>query len=165
MQSLSLRSLLLLLLAAGLWTLPAQAQRTNGALGFGGQGGTPSGVTLKVHNNTSASYDVLAAWDARDSFFLLNAHAQFNEGLNAQNVDEGELEWFVGPGAFVGFFDDINGNDFDEGEAVIGASGRAGLNFAFAEHFEIYGQVTPRLALIPSTQLQVGGGIGIRFYP
>jgi hypothetical protein len=161
----SLRSLVLLLLAVGVWTLPAQAQRTSGAVGFGGQAGTPSGVTLKVHNNSTASYDVLAAWDARDSFFLLNAHAQFNEGLNAQNVEEGELEWFVGPGAFVGFFDDIDDNDFDEGEAVIGASGRTGLNFAFAEHFEVYGQVTPRLALIPATQLQIGGGIGIRFYP
>jgi hypothetical protein len=144
-----------------------RAQRVGGAVGIGAQGGAPTGVTLKVHNDAGASYDFLAAWDgAQDSFFLFNAHAQFNQNLNTSNIDEGQLEWFIGPGAFVGFFGDAPGDDdFDEGDAVIGASGRIGLNFAFADNFELYGQFTPRIALVPGTDLYPGGGIGLRFYP
>jgi len=152
------------MLAGGL-VLSAQAQRTSGALGIGAQAGAPTGVTLKLYNPTTPSYDFLAAWDARDSFFLFNAHAQFNQDLNAQNLEEGELEWYIGPGGFIGVFGDTPGGDIGGNEAVIGASGRLGLDYTISQSFEIYAQVTPRLALLPATDLEVGGGIGFRFYP
>jgi hypothetical protein len=166
MRFTTLRAVVFTVFAAGLLALPAQAQRSPGAVGFGAQAGAPTGVTLKVHNNASPSYDFLAAWDTRGDFFLFNAHAQFSETLNTQNVDSGEFEWFIGPGAFVGTFGDNDyDDDFDDNGAVIGVSGRTGLNYGFANNFEVFAQVTPRLSLVPGTDFDVGGGLGLRFYP
>jgi len=163
-----LRTLLAILFIVGLCaaSLPAQAQRISGSLGVGGQVGAPTGVTLKFYNAGAASYDFLGAWDARDSFFLFNIHAQFHTSRDVENIEEGDLEWFIGPGAFIGVFgDDPNDDEFGQGETTIGPSGRVGLSYAFAEHFEVFAQVTPRLSVVPATDFNVGGGIGLRIYP
>ena len=146
-----------LLLIAGSSTV--QAQRTSGAVGLGGQIGEPSGITLKIHNEDAASYDFLVAWDL-DDFFFLNAHALFSNDIPAENLEQ-ELEWFIGPGAFLGILDQPAPED-DDGQ--IGISGRIGLNFVIERQFEIYGQVTPRISLIPDTDGDIGGGVGFRYY-
>lgn len=133
--------------------LPAEAQRAPGALGAGGQVGSPSGVTLKVHNPQAISYDFLAAWDL-DDFFFLNVHGLYERPFRAENVDN--LEYFFGPGAYVGFEDDD--------DAVFGISGTFGLNFLFEQRFEIYAQLTPRINLVPDTDGNLGGGLGLRYY-
>lgn len=140
-----------------LFASTAHAQRTSGAVGLGGQIGEPSGVTLKVYNANSPSYDFLAAWDL-DDFFFLNAHALFEQDINAQNINQ-DLEWFIGPGAFVGVLDSPG-----ESEAVLGISGTIGLNFVVNRQFEFYGQITPRFSLIPDTDADIGGGLGMRYY-
>lgn len=160
MQSSTLQTLLLTIVLTGVLALPAEAQRTSGAVGLGGQIGEPSGLTLKVYNESAPSYDFLAAWSFADDFFFLNAHAQWNQNLNAQNVNQG-FEWFFGPGAFIGVADRDNSQD---DEAVLGVSGRIGLNFIVNRQFEIYGQVTPRISVIPDTEGDVGGGLGFRYY-
>lgn len=156
----ALRTLLLTLVVAGVLALPAEAQRTSGAVGLGGQIGEPSGLTLKVYNESAPSYDFLAAWSFSDDFFFLNGHAQWAQNLNAQNVNQG-FEWFFGPGAFIGVADRDNSQD---DEAVLGVSGRIGLNFIVNDQFELYGQVTPRISVIPDTEGDVGGGLGFRYY-
>jgi len=148
-----------LLLGIGL-TAPAHAQRTSGAAGLGGQIGDPSGVTLKFYNAGAPSYDVFGAWSTVNDFFFLNAHALFEKPLPAENVDQ-PLEWFIGPGGFIGTFED--GGPFS-GEAVIGISGTVGLQVVLADHFELYLQATPRFALIPETEGDLGGGLGLRYY-
>lgn len=154
-----LRTLLALAFLLGLCasTLPAHAQRTSGAVGLGGQIGEPTGVTLKVYNANSPSYDFLAAWDL-DDFFFLNVHALFEDDIAASNVDP-DLNWFIGPGGFIGV-SDAPGND----EAIIGGSGTIGLNLVFNRRVELYAQVTPRITLIPDTDGDVGGGLGLRYY-
>lgn len=162
------RTLLAIFFIVGLCavSLPAQAQRTPGALGFGAQAGTPTGVTLKFYNGGAPSYDFLGAWDLRGSFFLFNAHAQLNSPINAENIEKGKLEWFIGPGVFIGVFgDEPDDDDFGQGEAAFGPSGRVGLSYAFAKYFEVFAQVTPRVSLVPATDVDVGGGIGLRIYP
>lgn len=148
-------SLLTLALALALYATPAQAQRTSGSVGLGGQVGAPTGVTLKLYNAGGPSYDVLAAWDL-DDFFFLNVHAQFNRPIEAENVEG--LEWFIGPGAYVGVVDRV------EDEAVLGISGRVGLNYVLDQRFEFFLQVTPRFDLVPETDADVGGGVGFRYY-
>jgi hypothetical protein len=46
---------------------------------------------------------------------------------------------------------------------VIGISGQFGLNF-FVEQFEVFLQLTPRLHVLPATDGDVGGGVGLRYY-
>lgn len=148
---------LILALSAAVSTV--HAQRTSGALGLGGQGGDPSGVTLKIYNADAPSYDFLAAWSGVSDFFFVNGHALFESPLPAENVEQ-PLEWFIGPGAYIGFFDG-GGQD---GEAVIGISGTIGVQIVLAEHFELYIQGTPRFDLVPETSGDLGGGLGLRYY-
>lgn len=139
-----------------LWcAYPAHAQRAPGDIGLGGQIGEPSGVTLKVYNPRSVSYDVLAAWDL-DDFFFLNAHALYERHLG----DTPNVHFFFGPGGFIGVNDRPRG---EEDDAVAGISGTFGLDFLI-ERFEIYGQITPRLEVVPETEGDIGGGLGLRYY-
>lgn len=160
-QSSRLLPVLGLLLGLSLLLGPeAHAQRTSGAVGLGGQLGEPSGITLKMYNENTPSYDLLAAWSGVDDFFFLNGHVLFENRIPAENIDQ-PLEWFIGPGAFIGTF---SGDGPNEGDAVLGISGTIGLQMALAEHFEIYLQATPRVLLVPETDGDLGGGLGGRYY-
>ena len=154
----SLRDTILAVLFLGLCagTLPAQAQRTSGAAGLGVQAGEPSGVTLKIYNADGPSYDILAAWSF-DNFLFLNAHALFEQPLAVENVEQ-PVHWFVGPGAYIGIYDDGGS------EAGIGISGTIGLDILLAEQFELYIQATPRFELVRETEPDIGGGLGLRYY-
>jgi hypothetical protein len=159
MSTSRLLSLLVLGLVLSAAVSPAQAQRTSGAVGLGGQVGEPSGLSLKFYNEAAPSYDFLAAWSLVDDNFFLNAHALWNYDVQAENVNE-DLEWFVGPGGFLSIVDDRPGDD----EVEIGISGTVGLNFVVDRRFEFFAQVTPRIAVVPETEGDVGGGLGFRYY-
>lgn len=131
----------------------ASAQRTPGSIGIGGQLGDPSGVTLKFYNGRGPSWDFLAAWDS-DDFFFLNVHALYERHLGRRP----DLHFFYGPGGFVGFRD-----RGEEDDVEAGISGSFGVGFLI-EQFEIYGQLTPRLSVVPDTDGDLGAGLGVRFY-
>lgn len=155
-----MRIVLAALIVSGLCVAahPAQAQRTSGAAGLGVQAGDPSGVTLKLYNANQPSYDFLAAWSITDNdFFFLNAHALFERSLSAEGVDQ-PVQWFVGPGAYIGVSD--NGDS----EAGLGVSGTIGIDILLDGRFEVYLQATPRFELIEETEPHIGGGLGFRYY-
>lgn len=137
---------------------PAEAQRIPGAVGLGGQVGDPSGVTIKIYNPGGVSYDFLAAWDLND-FFFLNMHGQYERSLQLENVSG--VEYFFGPGAFVGVRDRAAPVEDD---FVLGISGRIGINVPLENRFEFYAQFTPRINLVPDTNGDLGGGLGVRYY-
>lgn len=147
---------LLALLCCSLFLLasPAHAQRTDGAVGIGGQIGDPSGVTLKIYHPGRFSYDFLAAWDL-DDFFFLNLHAVRERHLG----NTPRLHYFYGPGAFIGVRDRAP----DDDDLVLGISGTLGISYVVDE-LEFFGQITPRLSVVPDTDGDVGGGVGVRFY-
>lgn len=153
-----LRTIFAVLVVMGLCaaSLPAQAQRAPGAAGLGAQAGEPSGITLKIYNPNQASYDFLAAWSF-DDFFFLNAHALFEHRLSAQNVEQ-PVQWYIGPGAYVGVA------DRPDSEAGLGVSGTIGIDILLANQFELYLQATPRFELVRETEPFMGGGIGLRYY-
>ncbi len=122
-------------------------------VGVGAHIGEPTGVTLKFHSAGGPSYDFLGAWSLQNDELFLNAHLLFENRISADNVDR-PLEWFVGPGGFLILMDDPS----------IGASGTIGLNLILTDHISIYGRLTPRFALTPETGVDLGGGIGIRFF-
>lgn len=133
----------------------ASAQSPAGPIGLGGQIGDPSGVTLKFYQRPGFAYDLLAAWDL-DDFFFINFH-----GLYEKPIPDSPLRYYLGPGFVVGFREDRRSDRNDE--VVIGISGQFGLNF-FVEQFEVFLQLTPRLHVLPATEGDVGGGVGLRYY-
>jgi hypothetical protein len=135
---------------------PAQAQRAPGTAGLGVQAGEPSGITLKLYNPNQPSYDFLAAWSF-ENFFFLNVHALFESRLSAEGVEQ-PVQWYIGPGAYIGISDD------EGSEAGFGVSGTVGLDILLADHFELYLQATPRFELVRETEPHLGGGLGLRYY-
>ncbi|WP_022835475.1 hypothetical protein [Salisaeta longa] len=153
------RFVLASVLILGLGTLQAHAQRTDGAFGLGAQLGDPTGFTAKIYNDAAPSYDLLMAWDVSESdFFFLNVHALFEQPFTLENVNQ-PLEWFIGPGAYIGSRENPN-----ESDAVLGISGSAGINWIPDPRVEVFVQLTPRINVIPETTGDIGGGVGVRYY-
>lgn len=130
------------------------ANQRKSRVGLGGQIGEPAGVTLKIRNPGSTSIDILAAWVGDDVFFV-NIHGL----LEKQISDNENLHVFYGPGGYAGFHDRVHEDD----EVIAGISATVGLGF-LVEHFEIFGQLTPRLDLTPATEGDLGVGAGVRYY-
>lgn len=128
---------------------PALAQQRYSDTGIGAHVGDFTGLTLRHYPRTGFAYDVLAAWDL-DDFIFVNVH-----GLYERRFETSPLNYYFGPGAFIGLYDD--------GDVGLGVSGTGGFNY-FAERFEVYIQLTPRLNLLPGTDFDLGGGLGLRFY-
>ncbi len=138
-----------------------KAQRVDGDVGLGFQFGQPSGVTLHFYNADGASLDLLAAWDL-DDFYFLNAHAIWETHLGNSDV----VHLYYGPGAFIGIRENSVSDglfDNDNNDVELGLSGRLGLNFII-DKFELFGHITPRIALSNSSDVDFGGGVGGRFY-
>lgn len=131
----------------------AAAQNPAGRVGVGGQLGEPSGITVKLYQRSGFAYEILAAWDLGD-FFFLNAHALYERA-----IPDSPLRYYVGPGILAG----VREGNADESDFVVGISGEVGVNF-FVERYEVFLHLTPRLGVIPDTQGDVGGGIGLRYY-
>ena len=145
--------LLFLLLAVGLAAPSAHAQR--GTFGIGGQIGDPTGLALKFQSG-SRLFDLAAGWDL-DDYLFVQGHLLLRE----QRADRSatDFHYFYGPGLFLGVRD---GNR--DGNTAFGISFNAGLAY-YTGQIEIFGQLTPRLRLIDNTDFDIGGGLGVRFYP
>ncbi|MEM1042012.1 MAG: hypothetical protein AAGI91_05225 [Bacteroidota bacterium] len=141
-----IRLFFLVLLAAS--AAPAAAQ-----FGIGGQVGDPTGLALRFGAGPSA-FDLAAGWDLDDDRLFVQGHLLLRErrvpGAAA------DLRYFYGPGAFLSAADDR--------DTGVGFSFNAGLGFHTGP-IEIFGQLTPRLALAPDTDFDLGGALGLRYYP
>ncbi len=124
--------------------------------GIGAQFGEPTGLSLRINNAGNMNLDMLAAWNF-DNYFFFNLHGLWERPVVS---DLPKFHYFYGPGAFVVLRD--YKRDYDE-EISLGISGTLGLNL-YLGRFEIFGQLTPRLTLVKSTNGDIGGGIGGRFY-
>ena len=146
-----MKPLLLLALGLALCAADAHAQQ-RGSFGIGGQFGDPSGLTLKFGSGSNA-FDLAAGWDL-DDYLFVQAHLLLRErrfpGSGAN------LAYFYGPGLFLGVS--------DRRDETFGFSFNAGIAY-YTGPIEIFGQLTPRLALAPGTDFDLGGAIGLRFYP
>lgn len=137
--------------------LSIKAQSVSNNWGIGIQLGQPAGISIKKHNAAGMSADILLAWDL-DDFFFVNLHGVWEKDVSGANG----LYFVYGPGVFAGFRE-RNRNRYDDDELFLGISGTFGLSY-YIDQFEIYLRLTPRLAVIESTDGDVGGGLGFRFF-
>ena len=135
----------------------AQAQRADRAFGIGFQAGNPTALALQFYKAHGVSTDILVAYDLND-FLFVNIHGLWNTHLD----QSGTWHLFYGPGGFIGRRNrEFSDKRYDKVEA--GISGNFGLN-AVVRPVEFFGQITPRFALTPATNFNLGGGVGIRFF-
>lgn len=146
-----MKHLCLLALAVALGASDAHAQR-RGSFGIGGQLGDPSGLALKFGSGAN-SFDLAAGWDL-DDYLFVQAHLLLRERRLPGSSTS--LNYFYGPGLFLGVS--------DRRDEAFGFSFNAGIAY-YTGPVEIFGQLTPRLALAPGTDFDLGAALGLRFYP
>lgn len=153
----SIRKSLLLIFTLGLIGListTANAQDTNGGkTGLGVMIGEPTGITLKSWFNQTNSIDAGLAWSlsGNDAIYI-HADYQWHKWLD---VEQGSLAFFYGLGGRAIFANDT----------FFGARIPLGLTYLAPEApLEFYLEVAPVINLIPDTDGDADGGIGVRYY-
>ena len=146
--------------------LPAAAQLTPGqssSFAIGGQLGDFSGLALKFSAG-GAPIAFAAGWDldGRDSF-AAEAHWLIKQApLNRSEI--GLLYGYYGPGAFLLIREGRDDRFGDSDTVGVGGSFAFGLGLSFSGPFDVYGQLVPRLLVVPETDFDVGLALGLRYY-
>ncbi|MBI3111317.1 MAG: hypothetical protein HYZ01_07070 [Ignavibacteriales bacterium] len=122
-------------------------------IGLGIYLGNPTGMTLKFGSPPSTSVDLLAAWRLDDTFF---AQGQYNFTITTlTQTKEGTVYLYGGPGIFL--------RSSSRQSDMMGFSGNFGIDWIVTRHLELFTEISPKIGLIRSTELEITGGIGFRY--
>jgi len=117
--------------------------------------GEPTGVSGKLWTSNENAFDFGAAWSFQgDGNLLLQADYVWHM-FRLIHVQEGKLPFYVGVGGEVILSDD----------PVIGVRVPVGLDYMFAKApVDIFVEIVPILRLAPSTDFDLAGGLGARYW-
>lgn len=116
--------------------------------------GEPTGLSAKLWTGSSNAFDFAAAWSFKGSGnLLLQADYVWHSGLS--KTSSGNFLVYYGIGGRV-----IFSNDPDVGVRI-----PVGLDYIFSSApIDIFLEVVPVMDFIPSTNFNLNGGVGIRFW-
>ena len=116
--------------------------------------GEPTGLSAKLWTGSTNGFDFAAAWSFKgDGHLLLQADYVWHSSLT--RASSGELMLYYGIGGRVIFSDN----------PLVGARIPIGLDYQFSSApIDIFVEIVPILDLIPDTDFDIGGGIGVRFW-
>lgn len=135
----------------------AQAQQADKDLGIGIMVGEPTGITLKSWMNSKNAFDVGLAWSlGRYDAINIQADYLWHNYNVFDEVKTGSLPFYYGVGGRVVLADN---------DAVIGVRVPVGVNYLFEDSpVGLFMEIAPILNLAPSTDFDVDGSVGVRFY-
>jgi hypothetical protein len=140
----------ILALFAGVNKLKAQ----DSGFGAGIIIGEPTGISGKYWLSGNGSLNMAVAWSlSNDAFYI---HADYaRHAFKPIQVSKGQLPLYYGIGARMVFANDFN----------FGARIPLGINYIFEDApLDVFAEIVPTLSLIPDTDFDLGGGIGVRFF-
>ncbi|MFW6254022.1 MAG: hypothetical protein ACOC41_03740 [Chitinivibrionales bacterium] len=124
------------------------------ALELGVIAGVPTGLSAKYWVSDWTAFDAAAAWSFSDAEYI-HVHADYL--LHANNwikVRTGELPLYSGIGALV---------LLGEEDSRVGVRVPFGASYLLGETpLDIFIEMAPVIELIPATEFNVNGGVGIR---
>ena len=129
----------------------------NNNLGLGVILGEPTGVTGKYILNDESAIDAGAGWETSGDD-RIHVYADYLFHINDLfDVGTGSLPLFFGAGVrFISIEDD---------DDELGIRLPVGLEYVFPKlPIRIFGELVPVLDLTPDTELDLEGGIGIRYF-
>lgn len=131
----------------------AHAQYRPGSTELGVVLGEPTGVSIQVWQSGTTAIDGALAWSfGRHDHVHIHADYLKHDQLS---VDRGSLTFYYGIGARAILADD----------ARFGARIPVGLHYVIPDsRFSLFFEVAPVLDLIPATDFDVNGGIGVRYF-
>jgi len=118
--------------------------------------GEPTGLSAKYWTGESTAFDGSLAWSVNGRYDAIHLHADFlKHKFGLISVDKGQLPLYFGLGAKV-----VMAND-----PVIGIRIPLGISYIFdGTPLDAFFEIVPVLNLIPSTEFDVDGAIGLRYY-
>ncbi|MFP4471057.1 MAG: BAPKO_0422 family outer member beta-barrel protein [Bacteroidales bacterium] len=149
-------------------TLHAQEGREG--FGVGVIVGEPTGISIKTWTGNTTAIQAAAAWSfsGYNSFqfhldYLFHNFSLFNsEDMN------GALPVYIGVGGRLKLAEDADpdpGNDDVNDEAAIGLRVPLGISYIFGEApLDVFLEVVPILDVVPDTDFDLNGAVGIRVY-
>lgn len=127
-------------------------------VGLGVIAGEPTGVTLKAWSSGRHAVDAAAGWSLGDEGWLY-VHADYlwhNYDFDSEGFD-GSIPWYCGVGGRALLKD---GDD-----SAFGIRLPLGLDYVFRRQpLDVFIEIAPIVDLIPDTDVDLSGGVGIRFY-
>lgn len=143
--------LILVFLMASMTFVQAQEK----GFGIGIVVGEPTGVSGKLWLGGQNALDMAAAWSFKgDGNLLLQADYVWHT-FNLISVSSGKLPLYYGIGGRVILSDD----------PLLGVRVPVGLDYMFSgAPVDIFLEIVPILDLIPSTDFDIGGGLGVRYW-
>ena len=134
---------------------------SNHNIGLGIIFGEPTGLTFKIWNRQTVAFDAGAAWSfIGGKYFQIHSDLLFHN-FNLFKVETGRMALYYGPGARIKF----GSNDVDASNITVSLRLAIGISYEFEKTpVELFIEVVPMLDLIPSTEPNMAGGVGFRYY-
>lgn len=130
-----------------------QAQYRPGSTELGVILGEPTGISIQVWQSGTTAIDGALAWSF-GRHDKIHVHADYLKH-NPLQVNRGSLTFYYGIGARAILADD----------ARFGARIPLGLHYVIPNsRFSLFFEVAPLLDLVPATDFDVNGGIGVRYF-
>ena len=151
------KTLTIMLILAAL-TIGVQAQTYKSAIGL--RGGDPSGVTFKTFISNTNALEFIAGTGYWGHNFNITGYYQWQKPTGWTP----NLDWYIGPGAHIGFWNDYYRNDYGTG-ILIGVDGVIGLEYTLEDiplNFGIGGGPTFQLTSGPGWYYW-NGGFAVRY--
>ncbi|MCW8816437.1 MAG: hypothetical protein OQK52_01020 [Ignavibacteriaceae bacterium] len=122
--------------------------------GIGIIAGDPTGLSAKLYTGSNNAFDFAAAWSFKGSgHLLLQADYVWHSSLS--RTSSGMFALYYGIGGRIIFSNDPN----------VGVRIPIGIDYVFSTApVDIFLEVVPVLDLIRSTDFDLNGGIGVRFW-
>ncbi len=134
-------------------------QAQDRGIGFGVIVGDPTGISTKIWTTSSNALQFAVAWRTQDQF--LGTRVDFSGDYLWHSFDAihsvHRFPIFYGVGGEI-----ASGGGFESAFGVRGVVGIAWLSRQAP--VDVFLQVVPVLVLSPSTELDLGAGIGVRFF-
>lgn len=145
----------IILIAATIILLTNLCHSQSHGFGLGIVLGEPTGISAKLWTGSANAFDFAAAWSFKgDGHLLLQADYVWHS-FDLIRVSSGRLPLYYGIGGRVILADD----------PLLGIRIPLGLNYQFSSApVDIFAEIAPILDLIPSTDFDLGGGLGVRFW-
>lgn len=137
-----------------LGTMSANAQ-SKGDKGIGLMIGDPTGISFKSWTSSKTAFDLGAAWSL-ESNGGISIHGDYlwHTWLD---VDKGNFAFYYGIGARARFIENQ--------DSSVGVRIPLGINYLFADApLDLFLEIAPIVDLIPDTDANGDGAIGIRYY-
>ncbi len=142
-----------------------KAQEVPRGLGIGVIIGEPTGISIKKWTGGNNAFQAAAAWSfvGYESFQFQADYLFHNFGLLNSSEMSGALPVYVGIGGRIKLAE--NADNTDHNDALLGVRVPLGISYIFENTpLDIFLEVAPILDLVPATDFNIDGAVGLRFY-